>query len=181
MKDSIVQFVCFATNLTPDLFIPEWESFAKKLRHKKQEPNLLELASEAKNKFRYISQHVWPDRDFHFSFMNERKSEHFPEHKVRVVQAGGYVPLLSEKKYQQEDADVRLMAFVGHKETYIDAYRRMPHFHRLDIHQAYYESCAYGYILGFHVPEANADELLLLLQQRPGVEAGIYKECAVTA
>ena len=74
IKDTIVQFVCFATNLGADKFIPEWEHYAKKIDLKK-EPNLLELAGNTKNKFQYISQHEWPNRDFHFSFMNERKSD----------------------------------------------------------------------------------------------------------
>lgn len=181
MKDTIVQFVCFTTNLGTDEFITEWERYAKKLQHKKQELNLLELAVEAKNKFRYISQHIWSDRDFHFSFMNKKRSGFFTERHVRVVEVGGYVPMLPEKRYTEKNDDIKLLAFVSHSETDIDSYRRLPFFHRLDIHQAYYESCAYGHILEFSVPDTDADELYLQLQQRLGVEAGIYKECAVTA
>lgn len=181
IKDTIVQFVCFITKLGPDQFISEWEPFAKRLQHKRQEPCLLELTGETKNKFRFISKHEWPDRDFHFSFLGEKKSEHFSEHTVRVMQVGGYRLLIDRKRYTEQDADVKLVAFVSHNENDIDAYRRLPYFHHLDIYQAFYESCAYGYILEFYIAEANANELLLQLQQRPGVDAAIYKECAVTA
>jgi hypothetical protein len=181
MKDIVIQFVCFATKIAPDQFISEWESFAKKLGHKKQEPVLLELANDVKNKYRYVSQHEWPGADFHFSFMTESRSEHFKEHSVRVVQVGGYMPLLPGKKYTEEDGDVKLVAFLSHSENDIDFYRQLPLFRHLDIYQAYYESCTYGHILEFYIAEANAGELLLLLQQRHGVDAAIYKECAVTA
>ena len=176
-KYPVVQFVSFVTNLSPDQFIPEWEPYAKRLQYKKQEPELLQLVTIPNNKFRYMSQYKWPDPDFHFSFIHDRKSEH----NVRVLQVGGYIPLPAEKRKADKDDDTKLIAFVSHKETDIDAYRRLPLFHQLDIYQAYYESCAYGYVLEFFVPETDADELLRQVQQIPGVEAGIYKECTVTA
>ncbi len=179
IKDNVIQFVCFATNIAPEKFIIEWEPYAKKLQFKKQETNLLELVTEVKNKYRYISRHEWPGADFNFSFMTKTRAENFPDQHVRVVQAGGYKLLPSKKKYTEEDTDVKLIAFINHKETDIDFYTHLPLFHHLDIFQAYYESCAYGYILEFGITETNADELLRQLQQRPGVEAAIYKECNV--
>jgi hypothetical protein len=181
IKDTVIQFVCFATKIEPDQFISEWDSFSKKLKYKKQEPVLLELASDGKNKYRYISQHECPGADFHFSFMTESRSEHFKEHRVQVVQAGGYMLLLPGKKYREEDDDVKLVTFLSHKETDINFYRELPLYRHLNIYQAYYESCTYGHILEFYIAEANAEELLRQLQQRPGVEAAIYKESAVTA
>ncbi len=180
IKDTIVQFVCFVTNLELDEFAPKWEQYAKRLMNKKQEPNLQQQVTKSKNKFRYISQHEWPDRDFHFSFMNERTSEHFPEHNVRVVQIGGYISQQEKIKHSEEDGEVKLIAFISHNETYIDFYSQLPLYHHLNIYQAFYESCTYGYVLEFFVPERDADELLLQLKQRPGVETGIYKECLVT-
>ena len=180
IKDPVIQFVCFVTKLEPDQFIAEWEPYAKKLHPKKQEPNLLELVGTAKNKFRYVSQHQWHGADFNFAFMNKSRTENFPEHNIKVVQVGGYI-LTSGKKYAEKDGDVKMIAFLSHNETDIDFYRRLPRFQHLDIYQAYYESCTYGYILEFCVAEADADELLGQLQQRHGVESGIYKECSVTA
>jgi hypothetical protein len=178
-KDTIVQFVCFITNLEADEFSPKWEHYAKRLMTKKNEPALHQQVNGSKNRYRYISLHTWPDKDFQFSFMDERRSEHFPEHNVRVVQTGGYVPLHIEKRRPVEEEDVKLIAFISHNENDIEFYRQLTLFHHLNIYQAFYESCSYGYVMEFFVPEKNADELYAQLKQRPGTETGIYRECLV--
>ncbi len=178
-KDSIIQFVCFATNLDPAAFIPGWEKFAKRLMHKDDEPSLQELVPDTKARFRYVSQHEWHSFDFDFRFMDDRKSEHFPEQQVKVVQIGGYVPVQFIKRYDADETGVRVIAFISHNETDIDFYRQLPLNGHLDIYQAYYESCSFGYILEFFIPEADAAALLFQLKQRLTVEAGIYKECFV--
>src|SRR6266536_1504686 len=139
-KDTIVQFVCFITNLGLDEFAPLWERYAKKLSNKKNEATLQQYTAATKNKFKYVSQHEWPDKDFHFTFMNERRSEHFPEHNVKVVQVGGYMPLQMKRRNSEEDSEVKLIAFVSHNENDLDFYRDLPVYNKLNIHQAYYES-----------------------------------------
>jgi hypothetical protein len=181
IKDPIVQFVCFVTDLGLDEFLPEWERYAKRLMNKKCEPVLQQSVRGSKSRFRYISQHEWPNADFHFSFMNERKSEHFQEQKARVVQIGGYISLQPQGAGQCEDGDLKLIAFIGHNETDIDSYRKLPCYRRLDIYQAYYESCSFGYVLEFFVSENDADDLMVQIRQKQGVEAGYYKECMVHA
>ena len=178
-KDTIFQFVCFITNLGLDEFAPKWEHYAKRLMNKKTEPALQQQVNGTKNRYRYISQHAWPDKDFQFSFMDERRSEHFPEHNVKVVQTGGYIPLHVDKRRPEEDGDAKLISFISHNETDIDFYRQLSLYNHLNIYQAFYESCAYGYVMEFFVPEKDADELMLQLKQRPGVETGIYRECFV--
>lgn len=69
--------------------------------------------------------------------------------------------------------NVILIALISHNENEISFYSQLPFYHRLNIHQAFYESCQYGYILKFMVPESDADELLRHLQQKSGVESGI--------
>src|SRR6185503_12146046 len=113
-KDTIFQFVCFITNLGLDEFAPKWEQYAKRLNIKKAEPSLQQQVPGTKSRFRYISRHEWPNQDFQFSFMDERKSEHFPEHNVKVVQTGGYVSLHVEKRISPEDDDLKLIAFISH-------------------------------------------------------------------
>jgi len=179
-KDTIVQFVCFITNLETEEFAPKWEQYAKRLMTKKDEAALQQQVTENKNKFRFISRHEWPDRDFKFSFMNDRKSSHFPEHNVRVVEIGGYITNPGKKRIVEEEGECKLIAFLGHNENDIDFYRQLPFFRHLTIHQAFYESCTYGYVLEFFVPETDSEELLAQLKQRPGVETGIYKECQFT-
>ncbi|MEP7165425.1 MAG: hypothetical protein ABI741_12070 [Ferruginibacter sp.] len=179
IKDTIVQFVCFITNLELEEFEPEWERYAEKLMNKKAKPLLLQHVTETKSKYRYISKHEWPERDFNFNFINDRPSKYFPENKVKIVQAGGYIPMLGKRKRPAENADIMLVALISHNENDIDFYRQLPFYNSLNIFQAYYESCSYGYVLEFCVPEIHADELLVQLNHRHGVEAGIYRECLV--
>ncbi len=178
-KDTIIQFVCFVTELETDEFMPKWERYAGGLMNKPAEPVLHQLVTAAKKKFRYISQHEGPEGDFLFNFMKERHSEHFPEHNVRVVHAGGYIPLPVKKRFNEEDGDLKLIVFINHNETDIDFYRQLPSYQRLNIYQAYYENCMYGYIMEFFVAETNVEELEQLIKQRPGTETGIYKESLV--
>lgn len=178
-KDSIIQFVCFATNLDTDTFIPGWEKFAKKLMDKHAEPSLQQLVTDTKARYRYISQHEWHNSDFDFRFMKDRKSEHFPEQQVKVVQIGGYIPVQFTKRYDADENQVKVFAFLSHNETDIDFYKQLSRNGHLDIYQAFYESCSYGYVLEFFIPDADAEALMLQLKQRLTVEAGVYKECFV--
>jgi hypothetical protein len=178
-KDTIFQFVGFITNLGLDEFAPKWEHYAKRLKLKNSEPSLQQQIAGTKSRFRYISHHEWPDQDFQFSFMDERRSEHFPEHNVKVVHTGGYIPLHFEKRDIEEDGDIKVIAFISHNETDIEFYRKLPLYHRLNIYQAFYESCSFGYVMEILIAEKDADNMLLQLKQRPGVEAGIYRECLV--
>ena len=179
IKNTIVQFVCFITNLELDEFIPEWERYTQKLLTKNAEPALMQQVATTKCKFSYISQHEWPERDFHFTFINDRPSKYFPENKVKILQTGGYIPVQLKRSSQAENDDPRLIAFISHNETDIDFYKRLPLYNNLNIYQAYYESCSYGYVLEFFVSAMNLDELMLVLNHRPGVETGLFKECLV--
>ncbi len=178
-KDTIVQFICFATNLEVDAFAPNWEKFARRLTDKKADPSLQQQLPHTKTKYRYVSQHESPNGDFNFRFMNDRKSEHFPEQPVRVVQIGGYITVQFKKRDDSDESQVRVIAFVSHNETDIDYYRQLPIDGHLNIYQAYYESCTYGYVLEFFLPETDTEELLGHLKQRLAVEVGIYKDALV--
>ena len=179
MKDTIVQFVCFATNLELDEFTVEWDRYNQKLAGQKEEPVLLQKTAKEKNKFNFISKYEWPVSDFNFTVINDRISKYLPEHRVKILQAGGYTALEQIKKHIVDHNSTKLIAFISHQENDIDFYRDLPLYSSLNTFQAYYESCAYGYVLEFFVPEVNAEELLLLLNQRHTAEAGIYKEALV--
>ena len=110
--------------------------------------------------------------------MNDRRSEHFPEHNVKVVQIGGYTLLQTERRKHADNSDpARLIAFISHEEYDIDYYRSMPLYSKLNIYQPYYESCLYGYVMEFFVPEIDADDLAKQIKERKGSEVGSYKEC----
>ncbi len=181
IKTPIVQFVCFVTDLSLDGFLPEWEHYAKRLMSKKCEPVLHQLVTGSNSRFRYISQHEWANADFQFSFINEKKTGHFQDPKTRVIQIGGYIPVEPQSPGKGEEGDIKLIAFINHNETDIDSYRQLSGYHHLAIYQAYYESCSYGYVLEFFVPENEADELMQQIRQKQCVEAGSYRECLVPA
>lgn len=173
-KNTIVQFVCFMTDLGLDEFIPKWERYAKRL--KTHNPQTTLQHQTAKSKFRYISQHEWQEGDFHFTFMNQKHSEHFPEHNVKVVQVGGYTLVQAKNRSHLDNNQVKLIAFINHDENDLDFYLQLPSYRQLNIYQPYYESCSYGYVMEFFVSEDKAEDLAKQLKQRKGVEIGVYKE-----
>lgn len=175
-KDSIVQFVGFITRLGFDEFVGKWEQYARQSSANSRDM-ILQQGIET-NKYKYVSQQECPEGNFKFAFMKGRSSEHFAEHKVKVVQAGGYMPVQVNCLHAQ-NGDVKVMAFIDHHETDIEFYTRLPLYRHLNIYQAYYESCTYAYILEFFTPETNAVELLQQLKTRTGTEAALYRECLV--
>jgi hypothetical protein len=178
MKNKIVQFVCFATNIGYDEFLGRWEHFAKRFM-KEPQHTILDQQGATKNKYKYVSQHEWPEADFQFSFMEGRTSETFPEHFVKVVQAGGYTPVQVNRKAHEESNLVKVIAFLSHNDYDISFYKDLPLYKYLNIYEAYYENCNYGHILEFFVQEKNWAELTKELKARPGIEMGTYTECAV--
>jgi hypothetical protein len=176
-KNTLVQFVCFATSLELDDFVPRWEHYAKKLAPKKSATFLHQLASGFRGKYHYVSLHEWPDSDTRFSFTNEKRSLLFPESNVRTVQAGGYQLVDIHKKNTTDETDTKLIAFISHEENDINFYTNLPQYNSLHLYQAYYENCAYGYIAVFYVNIADRDQLLLLLKQRVGAETAVYEDC----
>src|SRR5436190_16571780 len=179
-KDTLVQFVCFITDLDFSELITKWEFYADQFINTNSHMTLQEKF-ESKCKFKYVSQHESPDRDFEFAFMKGRNSAHFPEHKAKVVQAGGYMPLQLESPQKKEKGVVKLMAFISHDETDISFYSQLPLYRHLNVYQAWYESCTYSYVMEFFVEEIHAPALLAQLKARDGVEAGLYKECNLPA
>ena len=177
-KDKVVQFVCFVTNLKIDEFMGIWESYAKRLGAA-GEVMLQETASvKGKNKFRYVSQHSCDATDFRFVFMKGRNEDDFPEHNGKVINAGGYSAVQMQCHHNDIKNDVKVMAFLDHRETDLDFFYQQT-FRHLNIYEAYYESCTYSYILEYFVQEADAALLVEQLKTRAGIEAAVYKESAV--
>ena len=178
-KDTIIQFVGFETNLGLDEFIIQWEQYAKNFSSKNVEVTLHHQAG-TKNRFAYISQHVWPETDFQFTFMKGRHSNHFPESHVKVIQAGGYAPLQIECIHDTDTDDVKLMLFINKAETDISVFKALKPYRCLNIYEAYYESSLYTYILEFFVEETQAPELIKQIQLHiVNPQIGTYKECLV--
>jgi hypothetical protein len=176
-KNNIVQFVCFVTQLEFDEFVTKWDHYAKQFITDPGATVLQEAAT--KSRYKYVSQHEHREDDIRFAFMKGRSSDHFADQKVKVLQAGGYTPLQTGNTYHDENTDVKILAFIGHSDNDLDFYRQLAPAHSLNIYEAYYESCTYGYILEYYIPETNAADLLPQLKARPGVEIAVYKECLV--
>lgn len=178
-KETIVQFVCFTSILDVEKFIPIWEPYAKMLGGDLANSLLQEgVAAKSGSRFNYVSQHVCSATDFKFAFMKERRAKHFPEYRTRIIQAGGYLPVRYHSTYNCEKDEVRIMAFLSQGENQLDFYDQEA-FPRVNIYEAYFENCAYSYVMEFFVPEQEALELLQQLKARPGIEAGIYKDCTI--
>lgn len=175
-KDTIVQFVGFITRLDFDEFVTKWEHYAKQFMADPEEMILQQ--GSGTSRYKYLSQQECPEDDFRFAFMKGRNSEHFAEHKVKVAQTGGYIPMQVQCKHAQK-GDVKVIAFVSHNENDISFYSRLSLYRHLNIYQAYYESCAYAYILEYFTPEKDVAELLQQLKTKIGTEAALYKECLV--
>jgi hypothetical protein len=177
-KNSIVQFVCFVTNLELEDFVVKWEPYAKQLVADGEIILQEGIAVKGKNKYRYVSQHTCGTADFKFIFMKGKKQENFPEHRARVVNAGGYKPVQLQCLQNEIKNDVKVMAFLSPGETDLTFYHRQ-NFRHLNIYAAYYESCIYSYVLEYFLQEADAEVLVEQLNTRIGIEVGVYTECPV--
>jgi len=177
--DTVVQFVCFETSVNPDEFIPRWEYYAKRFCNKDVEVTLHEQIN-TKGRFKYVSQQKCPEDNFQFAFMKGRLSENFPDCIVKVVQAGGYMPVQIECIHDTDSQDVKIMFFISGAESDITLYKQLPFYRFLNIYEAYYESCSYQYILEFFVDEHLSPDLMRQLKLRTSDgEIGVYKECLV--
>lgn len=173
-KDAIIQFVCFMTDLPFAEFVTKWDFYAAQFTDSHSQLKLQEQI-ESKSKFKYISLHESHGKEFEFAFMKGRNSGHFPEHKAKVIQAGGYMAQQIEYPNKNEKGIVKIIAFISHEENDISFYSQLP-YRYLNIYQAWYESCLYAYVMEFFVEETQAAGLLSQLKGRYGAEAGLYKE-----
>jgi hypothetical protein len=178
-KKAIVQFVCFVTNLETEEFAAKWEHFVKQFPDSSTGTTLQKADNAGKKtKYKYVSQHECETNNFRFAFMKDRSSEHFPEHTVKVVQAGGYMPVQIQCGHSDEEDDMKIMAFIDNNEADLGFYHRQT-FRHLNIYEAYFENCMYSYVMEFFVHESGAPSLIQQLKTRTGVEVAIYKECPV--
>lgn len=173
-EETIVQFVCFITDLETEEFGTEWKGYTETLKATKTK-TILYRQTAGENIYRYVSKFEWPESDFQFTFMKERKSGRFSESKVRALQMGGYITIEQHENYAARSTDTTIIAFIHHNETDISYYKQLPSYSQLNIHQAYYENCNYGHVLEFIVPAKDTDALLLSLEKRPGVHVAVYK------
>jgi hypothetical protein len=180
VKNNVFQFICYATTLTAEEFEPEWDRYVQKGMNKQSDPQLLEQAPGSKSRYKYVSKHTWDENAIQMAINNRQSVKHFPQHKVKLLQAGGYVLAPQHKKNQLNDTGTRLILFIGHDERDMDFYKRIPGLENPVTYQAYYESCAFAYIMEYSVNAGEADGILQQLKLRQGIDAACYQECMVT-
>ena len=180
-KDTLVQFVCFETALELDAFTPQWEHLVKDSGTKGPKAIILQEAI-SKSRYKYVSEHIWPQDDFQFIFMKRgRNSEQFPEAGIKVVQAGGYIPLIIGNKKSNNSEAVKIIVFTTNARTDISFLSNLEA-NNLNVYEAYYESSMYTYILEYFVSETKAADLLQQLKANvTAAEIAIYRECLVPA
>lgn len=179
-KDKIVHFVGFATTLPFEDFNPLWESCLKRLNVSSQKVILDETIQEQKGTFKYISQHEHSSADFKFAFMKESTRANFPNQKVRVVQAGGYMAVQFQPFPTKTKGMVKIIAFTSQGDNELDFYQQQS-FLQLNVYEAYFENCKYSHVLEYLVNEKDAPALFTELKTRPGIEVALYKECRTSS
>ncbi|MGZ5190654.1 MAG: hypothetical protein ACXWCZ_06505 [Flavisolibacter sp.] len=176
-KNSIVQFVCFQTELELNTFIVSWEQYSKSLG--KDVDVLLHQQQSGKKKFKYVSRHTSAQDDFRFVFVKGKKPEHFVDYSVRVIQAGGYIPLQIESVRDAGRKESKVLVFLN-QEIDAEQFKKLELYEDLNIYQAYFESTAYSYILEYFVTDKLVENFLVQLKTLCNDdEIGVYKECAL--
>lgn len=176
-EDTLFQFVGFETTVNLDDFTSQWENFARKFFKQDIHTITLQQQVKSKSRFRYMSMNEWPQDNFRFSFMEGRGSDYFPDHRVKVVQAGGYTPIHYECSNCTHD-ELKILLLLNQEEVSDNLFSKMP-FHHLNIYQAYYQSCLYSHILEFFADESQAAELFDRMKKYYACECGMYRECLV--
>jgi hypothetical protein len=177
-EDTLYQFVGFETNVGLDDFTSQWENFARKFFRRDIHSITLQQQVKSRNRFKFMSMNKWPEDNFCFSFMEGRGSEYFPDHRVKVVQAGGYTPVRIECN-NCTHGELKILLLL--KQEYINekTFDNLP-LHHLNIFEAYYQSCLYSHIVEIFADQGDAAELYDLLKHRyANCDAGLYRECLV--
>jgi hypothetical protein len=179
-KDTIVQFVCFETTVDTDEFKLQWEQYSKLVSNDQEVT--LQQEVERKSVSRYVSQHRCFANDFQFIFKKGRRSAHSPEVEMKVKEAGGYTAVQVECSHETNENEKKIFVFISTADIDLQVYRKISSYQYLNIYQAYYESCAFTYILEYFVENIQATHLMeQLMVHNRSAEIGMYKECTVQA
>jgi len=177
-EETLFQFVGFETAVGLDDFTSQWENFARKFFKQDIHTITLQQQLKSRHRFRYMSMNEWPQDKFCFSFMEGRGSDYFPDHRVKVVQAGGYAPVHVECENRAHE-ETKIMLMLNEEDITKSSFNKMP-YHYLNIYQAYYQSCLYSHILEFYTEDGYSMDLYELLKKHfAHCEAGMYRECLV--
>lgn len=174
-----MQFVCFDTNIEYQEFSGIMKNYLSKKKLRREEEEVIVMKA-SKDRFRYVSRHITSSGDFKFVFNRGRNPDIGVIGSLRIIQVGGYKPLQVERELHQGGNLLAVMIFVNKEQTDVSVFREIKCHQYLNIYEAYFESCAYSYILEYFVETLEAEKLLSEIKSQPlNSEAGIYSECLV--
>jgi hypothetical protein len=172
--DKIVHFVYFETVLDPEQFISKWEHY---LRSENSDGNVTLQQSKKNNQYKYIAEHRCTSEEFEFIFKRAAKTTRSKEIEIRTKHLGGYSILQEEKTSDAKTDESKLFVFLSYSNKDFSQFKQVPFPVKLNIYEAYYENCAYAYILEYFVKNKHVQELNDQLQQYNATAIEIYKEC----
>jgi hypothetical protein len=176
--DKVVHFVWFETSLDSDQFINKWEHYTSSVNSDK---HVTLQGSKRNNLFKYVAQHRCDSAEFQFLFTKAAKNTRAKETEIKTRQIGGYSILHEQRTHETKKGEDKVFAFLIRPDADLNFYQQLKVLNKLNIYGAYYENCAYAYILEFFVKHEHASALVEQLQQHSSVEVGIYKEYALHA
>ena len=174
-NDTITQFISFETTVETKEFRSQWDEY-NNLVTGEQEVTL-QQEIDGKNIFRYLSQHRFHNNEVQFVFKKGRRSAHSSEVEMRIRAAGGYSTLQSECTHDTDKSGCKVFVFLNNTPD-LNIYKKLLSYQYLNIYQAYFESCAFTYILEFYVDNIHVSQLIEQLKIHNRIsEIGVYKEC----
>ena len=178
-SNSIIHFVGFNSRLNREEFIDQWTQYAKNFTSTPGSVTLQEKNGK-QGRFNYISQHVFEEEDFRFSFMKDRASENFPEQRGKVTMLGGYSPARIGHTTWREKTEIKVLVFLTNDRTDAEYFPSLYQTSSLNIYEPFYENCVYSRIVELFYSKAAfaaiSDELL---KRKDGEEISIYDRCRI--
>lgn len=174
--DKIVHFVYFETALDPQQFISKWEHY---LRSANSDVDVILQQSQKNNSFKYIAEHRCTAEEFQFIFSKAAKTTRSKEVEIRTKHLGGYLILQEENTNDAKSDESKLFVFLNYSNKDFNLYKKMQFPIKLNIYEAYYENCAYTYILEYFVKNKYVEQLTDQMQQFNAIDVEIYKECNI--
>lgn len=174
--NTIVHFVCFETILESEPFMKRWKEFT----HSSGSNRDVILQQSKKNKqCLYIAQHGFKTTDdTQFEFYGERASSRIIQERIKTTVIGGYSLLQSESSGEAARGESKIFMFLPNGRANLTLYKEVPFQRKLNIYEAYYQSCNYAYILEYFIPSSNAAALKEYLRNNDNSEMDIYNEYA---
>lgn len=175
-EDKIVQFVCFETTLDTGQFVTQWEQYN---RSAGSDTDVTLQQSANASGFKYIAQHRCGADQLQFTFSRAKKTSRLPEVEIKARQAGGYLVIQLDRATNTQADESKIFVFLGHGHAGLDTLRELPNHNKLNIYEAYYENCQYGYILEYFVKNSQLSLFTEQLTTQGVADFGIFKECAL--